>query len=225
MISVKFNANKFIKDMNNFIEYNVGFIDGAQKAKPVMMKNLAIKIEEILGNFIDTMARVDPQRLHHIYEWYQTGSPNARLFEINYVTTNGGLTFSYTFSQSTSISRGSKEPFYNKAMIMENGVPVTIAPQSSKVLVFEQDGKTVFTRKPITIEHPGGDNVRGSFAATVKMFFSDYLSQSMLDVTGIRAQLRDMSEYKRNVSKSKNGGYSLGVRTGEQWISKVGTIE
>jgi len=74
--------------------------------------------------------------LHHVYEWYQTGSPAARLFDINYISNQIGLSFNSTFRQSVSIKSGSKVPFYNKAQIIENGIPVTIRPVSSEVLSF-----------------------------------------------------------------------------------------
>lgn len=224
MISVQFDDATFLKEINNTLEYAIGFVDGAKKAKPVMMRNISIKIKEILYAYIDSMARVDPARLHHVYEWYQIGNPAARLFNLNVSVAGAGISVGYTFSQSKSIRSGSNVPFYNKAKIMESGMPITIKPINAKALVFEDNGETVFTKNPVTVTHPGG-NVAGEFDNTIKQFFEIYLSQVFLEVTGIRGQLQDLSDFKNSFAASKNGGYSLGLATGERWISKVGTIE
>jgi hypothetical protein len=225
MISVSFDDKMFMREMSNILEYATGFVDGAQKAKPVMLKNLGYKIKEILYAYIDAMARVEPARLHHVYEWYKVGSPEARLYHLDCLVSGVGLTVSYTLSQSKSIRSGSNVPFYNKASIMENGTPVTIKPRNAQALAFEQDGEMVFTKQPVRVENPGGIEVEGAFAETLKTFFNSYLSQAMLDVTGMRRDLEDMSEFKQSFRGAKTGGYSLGVATGIKWISKVGTIE
>lgn len=225
MISVSFDDKLFMREMSNILQYATGFIDGAQKAKPIMMKNLGYKIKEVLYAYIDAMARMEPQRLHHVYEWYKVGSPESRLYDLDCTVSGVGLTISYTLSQSKTVRNGSNVPFYNKATIMENGTPVTIKPKNAQALVFDQDGKTIFTRQPVHVTEPGGPAVHGAFAETLKVFFDSYLSQTMLDVTGIRGQLQDMSDFKNAFSGAKTGGYSLGLETGMKWISKVGTIE
>lgn len=224
MISVQFDDAQFMKEIHNVLEYANGFVDGAKRAKPVMMKNISYKIKEILYAYIDTTARMEPEKLHHVYEWYRIGSPEARLYDLDCVVTGVGISISYTFSQSRSVKSGSNVPFYSKAQIMESGTPVTIRPNTAKALVFEEGGHTVFTKKPVNVTNPGGA-VQGEFHETLKTFFNNYLSQVFLEVTGIRGQLEDMSDFKRNFSGAKTGGYSLGFSTGEQWISKVGTIE
>lgn len=225
MIQVSFDDKIFMREMSNILDYATGFVNGAQQAKPVMMKNLGYKIKEILYAYIDTMARVEPARLHHVYEWYKVGSPEARLYHLDCTVSGMGLTISHTFSQSKSIRAGSNVPFYNKASIMEAGTPVIIKPTNAQALAFEQDGKTIFTKQPVKVSDPGGPAVEGAFAETLKTFFDSYLSQVMLDVTGIRRQLEDMSEFNNGFYRAKTGGYSLGIETGFKWISKVGTIE
>ena len=117
---VKFNDKKFMNDMVNIIEYSIGFLDGIQSGKKVFLDNLGREVIDLLKEYIDSNARVNPQALHHIYEWYSTGSPNARLFDIDYSVSGIGLSFKSSFRQSTSIQDGSNTPFYNKAYIMEN---------------------------------------------------------------------------------------------------------
>ena len=219
MFSVQTDNKKFIKDMNNIVAYSEGFLEGAQKGKRNMLAGLGLELKEIIGEFIDSSARIDPQSLHHVYEWYMTGSKDARLFDIDYAVSNLGLSMYGTLSQSRSIKDGSREPFYNKAKIMESGVSVTIKPKVATSLVFDVDGKTVFTRNPVTVNNPGGSDVSGSFHETFKTFMMSYLSQSLLDVSGLAKNLRNPVDFKLNLLSGKAGGRSVGIRVGMQWIS------
>jgi hypothetical protein len=222
MFKVKYDNAKFTRQMDNLLEYSLGFVDGAKRGYPSFLNQLGITMTETLKNYIDSNARVNPQVLHHVYEWSQTGSPDSRLFEISYVSTGGGLTFSSTFSQSTSVKRGSTTPFYDKARIMEYGIPVTIIPKK-KVLVFEENGETVFTTKPITIDNPGG-NVQGEYEKVFDSFFSKYLRQSFLESSGVAGYLRNPSEFKKNIAAGKRSGRSAGLASGQSWITKAGAI-
>ena len=154
-----FNSKQFKKDMNNIVNYSVGFLDGVQRGKTVFLKTLGMETVEVMKEFIDSNARVNPQMLHHIYEWNLTGSPEARLYDISYTVSNLGLSFKSSFSQSRSIKDGSRTPFYDKARIMENGIPVTIRPRVAQVLAFDDNGETVFTRGPVEVLNPGGIEV------------------------------------------------------------------
>ena len=167
MISVKFDNKKFKKDMNNLIAYSTGFTDGIQLGKKQMLDNLGQDVSFFAEEFIDANARLSPQTLHHVYEWYSTGSPNARLFDIKYTVSNLGVSFISSFRQSTTIQNGSREPFRNKAEIMESGVTVTIEPRNSQVLRFEDNGEIVYTKNAVTVENPGG-NTEGQFEKALK---------------------------------------------------------
>ncbi len=225
-MKVDINFKNLFSDLNNLTQYSVGFLDGVQAARPVIMDNLGKEIIEMLKDFIDTNARVDPQTLHHVYEWYQTGSPQARLFDIEYlVRGNSGLSFNYTFSQSTSLSNNSTVPFYNKATIMENGSPVVIKPKNSSVLSFNQDGEQVFTKKPIVVSNPGGDDVEGGFESTIKTFFDSYFTQSFLMTSGVLSHLNNAKSFKDNVLAGSKQGKPLGFKVGYRWATKGGIIE
>jgi hypothetical protein len=220
MIKVSFDSTQFEKEMKNVIEYSTGFLEGAQRGKIHLLENIGKTIVEGIKQFIDANARVNPESLHHIYEWYRVGSPDARLFEIEYKATHVGLSFNSTFSQSTSIREGSNAPFYDKARIMEEGIPVTIIPKARKPLVFEDMGETVFTKAPVFIANPGGDGVGGSFQRIFEQFFSQYFSQSFLKSSGILDHLNDPTPFKTNFNKSKTGGKSFGMNVGYRWITK-----
>lgn len=222
MIVTKFNDTTFLKEMNNVVKYAEGYLEGLQMGKPEMLRAMGKTTKALLEEYIDANARVNPQELHHVYEWYRTGSPEARLFDITTTVYNGGLTFKSTFSQSRSLSRGSTEPFYNKASIMESGIPITIRPKKANVLVFDDNGETIFSKGPITIDQPGGDYVQGSFANIVNSFFTRYFTQSYLSRSGFTAHLKSPIDFKKNFAKSKNGGKALGKEIGYNWIVKAG---
>jgi hypothetical protein len=178
MINVKFDTDgSFKKQMNNIVKYTEGFIEGAEKGKRVFLKKLGSAVKEVLENFIDSNARVSSESLHHVYEWYQAGNPDARLFEISYTVSNKGLSMKSSFSQSTSIANGSTEPFYDKAKVMESGASVLIKPKKAEFLRFEKDGEVVFTKNPISVPSPGGSGTTGGFEKTIDSFFQNYFKQ------------------------------------------------
>jgi hypothetical protein len=217
-----FNSNQFKKEMNNIVNYSIGFLEGVQRGKTVFLKTVGLETVEVMKEFIDSNARVNPEMLHHIYEWNQTGSPSARLYNISYTTSNLGLSFRSSFSQSTSIKNGSRTPFYDKARIMEYGIPVTIRPKSVQVLAFEENGETVFTRGPVEILNPGGTEVEGSFERVFDMFFNRYFSQAFLRVSGIAKYLENPQVYKKNMQAGKRMGKAKGISTGYRWIANAG---
>jgi hypothetical protein len=217
-----FNSNQFKKEMNNIVDYSLGFLEGIQRGKTVFLKTVGMETVELMKEFIDSNARVNPEMLHHIYEWNQTGSPSARLYDISYTTSNLGLSFRSSFSQSTSIKNGSRTPFYDKARIMEEGIPVTIRPRVAQVLAFEDDGETVFTRGPVEVANPGGTEVQGGFEKVFDMFFNRYFSQAFLRVSGVAQYLENPQLYKKNMQSGKKMGRSKGVSTGYRWIANAG---
>jgi hypothetical protein len=218
----KFNTSQFKKEMNNIVDYSIGFLQGVEKGKTIFLKTLGMETVEVMKEFIDSNARVNPDMLHHIYEWNQTGSPSARLYNISYTTSNLGLSFRSSFSQSTSIKNGSRTPFYDKARIMEYGIPVTIRPKVAQVLAFDDNGDTVFTKGPITIENPGGSQVEGGFEKTFDLFFNRYFSQAFLRTSGIAKYLENPQVYKKDLPAGKTLGRSKGIATGYRWIANAG---
>lgn len=213
-----------MKDLGNIINYSVGFLDGVEKGKKEFFDGLGNVITTMADEFIDATARLNPQELHHIYEWYQVGSPEARLFNITYTVSNLGLSFKSTFRQSSSIQNGSNVPFYNKAYIMENGVPVRITPKSNGVLIFDDNGEKVFTKNPVTIEHPGGPRVEGQYQAVFDQFFGKYFTQAFLKSSGIKEYLENPIVFKSNLKSGKIGGKAIGIETGYRWIVNGGII-
>lgn len=215
---VTMNANALEKKLNNIVKYSVGFLEGAQAGKKVFLDNMGSRVIEALNRYIDAMARSDRDALYHVYEWYQTGSPAARLFDLTYTISNLGLSVKSSFRQSTSVAKDSNTPFYDKARIMELGIPVTIKPKKASVLVFEDAGETVFTKNPITVYNPGGTESQYGYGFVFDSFFSNYFTQSFLKSSGLTNYISNPVSYKQNFAKGAVGGKSLGKKVGYTWI-------
>lgn len=218
-MTVVWDTKQFNLDMKNAIQYSLGFLDGAEKGKEKFLTKYAEKTIQGMKDYIDSMARVDPQMYHHIYEWYQVGSPEGRLYNIRKTIESNGFTLSYSFSQSQSIQTGSLEPFRNKAKIMEQGRAVTIKPKKAKALAFMIDNQEVFSTAPIVVTDPGGPLVKHSFEHAIQSFFKNYFSQSFLKSSGIYEHLANPIAFKNNFGAGKLGGKELGTKVGYTWIT------
>ena len=218
------DSRSFDRQMKNLINYGLGFVDGVEMGKKDLLETVGSEIKSLLEQYVDSVARMNPDSLHHVYEWHQTGSPAGRLFDIEYKVTGSGLSLQSTFRQSLSVKKGSNVPFYNKARIMESGVSVTISPRTGDVLAFEDDGETVFTSKSVTVGSPGGSETTGSYEDTFRDFFSRYLSQSFLDVTNLRQHLSTPLAFKNNLAAGVSGGRPVGVRVGKAWMASKGSV-
>lgn len=216
----KFDTRKFAKEMNNMMNYSIGFLDGVQLGKQDLLNSLGVQTIEMLKSYIDSNARVNPSILHHVYEWNKIGSPDGRLYDIVYTVSNLGLSFNSSFRQSRTVQDGSREPFYDKARIMEEGIPVTIAPRQAQALRFV-DGEEVFTRSPVTVLNPGGQ-AEGQFEQVFDNFFNKYFTQAFLRASGMAAYLENPVAYKKNLDKGKRLGKSIGTSTGYKWIANAG---
>lgn len=221
MIGVSVNTKRFQKEMNNIVDYSLGFLDGVQQGKKVMFKNLGPEIVEFAYQYVDSNARITPQMLHHVYEWHETGSPKARLFNIESIVKSSGISFATSFKQSKTIKDGSRTPFYNKASIMENGVNVRIEPKRAETLRFEIDGEVVYTKKPITISNPGGVT-KGQFEKVINSFFGLYFKQSFLRASGLSDYFKNARVFKDGIKRGKFAGHAEGIKVGYRWTANAG---
>lgn len=118
--------------------------------------------------YVDNIARSNPYKYHHIYEFNETGNANSRLFVSNITGNNPVL--SYSFKQSSKPS-DSGYVFKNKAFVMENGIPLKIRPINSPRLVFEYKGD-MYSKTQVFVPNPGGTEVKGSFAELFNKFMT-----------------------------------------------------
>lgn len=215
------NTKNFEKTMNNVVNYSLGFLDGVHSGKKTFLNNIGKGTIQVLGQYIDSEARANREAMHHVYEWYQTGSPVGRLFDLTYTVSNVGLSVNSNFRQSRTLSEDGTVPFYNKAKIMENGIPVTIKPKRVALRFYEGQGE-VFTRRPVTIRNPGGPEVEGSFERVFDEFMNIYFTQGFLRASGIFNYIKNPKIFKKNFAAgAKNGGRRLGQNTGFKWIANA----
>jgi hypothetical protein len=218
---VSLNTSSLNKTLNNIVGYSLGFIEGTNSGKRIFLDNLGKDVIYVLNKYIDVNARLNEPALHHIYEWYRVGVPSARLFDLNYTVSGIGLSIGGTFKQSRSIPINSSEPFYNKAKIMEEGIPVVIKPKKATTLRFEVDGETVFTKNPVSVDNPGGRYVQGSFKRIVDDFMLNYFKQSFLRSSGIFDYLSNPVIYKKELPSGSKSGRSKGRSVGFKWITNA----
>jgi hypothetical protein len=223
MITI-FDDKQFAKELHNLMQYSLGYLEGIESGKHNYLKNLSKDIIESIKQFIDVEAKANPRMLSHMYEWYENGSPNARLFEFTSVLKDSGITFESTFSQSMSVEKGSKTPFYNKAEIMEKGISVVIKPVDAEALAFKIGNEDVFVKSPIVVSNPGGLEAKGGFEKVLKEFFSSYFTQAFMHNSGIAQYLENPVQYKEGLRLGKTGGKSIGLEVGYKWISMAGAI-
>lgn len=168
------------------LEHNVAF---QNKFRSVIYGQL----KKDFGLYVDAQARIKPKSLHHVYEWKKIGDMNARLFQINLVGSKG-LSFQIDYellpskSYVPSKKKGKKYKFANKASVMEAGMPVIIAPKSSKRLVFEINGMTVFMPKgaSVVVRSPGGRASTHQFKLIYGKFFSGQLVNESIKRSGFQ---------------------------------------
>lgn len=215
------NIKNFQKTMNNVVDYSLGFLDGVHSGKKTFLNNIGQGVIQVLSQYIDAEARANRDALHHVYEWHQTGSPSGRLFDLTYTVSNVGLSINSTFRQSRTLAENATVPFYNKARIMENGIPVIIKPKRVALRFNGGDGE-VFTRRPVNVRNPGGEEVQGSFERTFDEFMKFYFTQGFLRASGIFEYIKKPQVFKKNFAAgAKNGGKRLGKNTGFKWIANA----
>lgn len=215
------DTREFEKTMKNAVQYAQGFIDGIQFKEPIFHNELGQAIKVLCGKYIDSSAKLDPESLHHVYEWDNVGNEGARLFDIVALADTQFIRFNFNFKQSTTMAPNATTPFFNKAEIMESGRSVVVQPSQSDTLVFEgEDGENVFTTDQVVIENPGGVQTNGAFDRVVKEFFLVYLKQGML-----RSLLKDMETADEFlVGWGNNARYNVGMKQGKEYLSVTGGI-
>jgi hypothetical protein len=223
MISVNFNAKKMVKTINNIINYSDGYIQETKKNEAKIANKIAKISVNVFYQYLDGLARMHPDMLHHVYEWGEVGNPGSRLYKLKTISIGKSVGVGAQLLNSNSIKEGSTEPFYDKASIMEYGESVTVTEKEAESLFFEIDGVEYFRKGPITIANPGGEAVRGSFVRAFNEFYSNYFSEVYLRSIGIYKKLEEAKEYKKNVavaSKSVNPRL-LGKNSAMQWVANI----
>jgi hypothetical protein len=148
----------------------------------------------------DSYSAVNRKKMHHIYEWNQVGSPNARLFVIERTAIlNGSVTVLSKFllsktavpvaAELRSSSKNGKyirtaHIFKQKADIMESGKLVSFEAKKTLAFLGKEGIHFVRAGKVINIVNPGGVAVKGSFQHFMSGWYSKN-AQPIMDSSGL----------------------------------------
>lgn len=151
--------------------------------------------------YLDAVARIDPYRYHHIYEFGMTGNKSGRLFRST--IKNGSISYSFTDSK---VPNENGQVFVKKAFVMESGQPLQITPKNSEFLAFEIDGEQIFARSTY-VQNPGGPYVAGSFKAIFEEYFKSRMPNNALRDSGFYDTIEQgISEETLKVSSRISSG-------------------
>ena len=207
------DVSNLTKTLNNTAQFGQGYINALEQEHDVFLIKLSVASIRLLYSYLDNRAKMSPKTLHHVYEQDRVGEPSARLFKFNTVIAGSTISVTGTFLDAKESRTG--QPFVKKAEVMEAGTTITISPRhEGGVLVFEDDGETVFTRSTVTVEHPGGPDVEKAFAEAVYDFFASFLTKAV--IFPVLQELSNNKEFDRNFARGVKFGYSAGVDAGRK---------
>jgi hypothetical protein len=223
MINATFDIKDFSKVMENVVEYTDGFLRESTARADLIAKKISNASIQEFYRYLDSLANANPSMLHHVYEWGATGNPGQRLFELKASLYGKKSKIEANFLTSLSVSDGSSEPFFEKARIMEEGIPIVVNEVSAKALFFEIDGEEFFRTGPIIIPNPGGEAVRGQFKAQFEEFYNVYLTQFYLRAIRFYDHFSNPKDFSQNFGRvSKGGGArAAGKQSALSWIMKA----
>ena len=187
MISLEVNTKQIVSELNGFVA-NI-----KQLTNPSVINELSKGIFSITGKrfviAVDSYARSNPKKMHHVYEWGQIGQPEGRLFVIERSSIiDGSLIIGSKFLKSslpvpinpllltpgnTGKTVTSRSIFSNKASVMEDGKSVSFV--AKKILSFVGSEGLVFVspNTQINILNPGGRGVKGAFAEFMLAWYTE----------------------------------------------------
>lgn len=224
MIGVRLDGKDLMNILQNTVQYSDAFIKELKNQEPQLTAKVATTSVEAFYDYLDGLARSHPGMLHHVYEWGQIGDPFARLYELNLSLAKNSAKITATFLESDSPSSESGQIFYDKATIMEEGIPVVVNEKDAQALFFEIDGEEFFRRGPIYIANPGGSATRGSFLKAFNEFYMNYFSQVYLNAIKFYDHFNTPTEFVKNFRgaiKSKSGASGIGRKAALSWIQKA----
>jgi hypothetical protein len=198
MISLSLDSAQITAEMDSFLA-NV-----KQITSPSVLEEISKAIFTVTGeNFVkaaDRYARMNPKKMHHVYEWGKIGEPTGRLFTLERISVlNGSLLINTNFLPSkmpvpinpelllpgpTGKIVTRRSIFSDKAKVMEEGQSVTFTAQ--RILSFVGDNGLVFIKPgtQVNILTPGGRGVKGSFSEFLLQWYTEN-GYSILENSGL----------------------------------------
>lgn len=198
MISLEVDSASVVASLDNFLN-NV-----KQIIKPSVVDEISKGIFTITAKrFVlaaDKYARVNPKKMHHVYEWGQIGNPSGRLFVLERTSVlDGTLIIGTNFLPSkvpvpvnpellipgnTGKIVTKRSIFKDKASVMESGTAVSFVAKN--ILSFVGSDGLVFIKPgtQVNILNPGGTGVKNAFAEYFLSWYTDFAGE-ILDSSGL----------------------------------------
>ena len=221
---VTIDASDFMSKIDSLADYAQGFVEEIKESgEPVIANSLSRVAVEAGYKFIDSMARTHYDQLHHVYEWYQTGDPGARLFQLDRRARGKSVVnISARFLPSTQPMLNSpNHVFWNKAQVMESGQSVDIYPINGPYLKYPwgysfsggRAGSWV-TSSHSYVPSPGGPATTHGFQKTFEAFAEYFSSSFGKGESGVLDKLKNLGQYfKGNLrNPSRSAGRSAAQR-------------
>jgi hypothetical protein len=196
-VKLEIDTSQLIKDLDGYL------LAIKELTKPKVLEQISKAIFSITGERfmidVDNYARINPKKMHHVYEWGKVGLSNARLFELKReVILNGSLIVSTNFLPSkmpvpispellipgrTGKTVSRRSIFANKATVMEAGTPVSFT--AKRMLAFMGNNGIAFISPgtQINILHPGGLQTKNSFATYMLEWYTKN-GNTVMDASG-----------------------------------------
>jgi hypothetical protein len=226
-VSIKSNSLPKIKNVMAMID---GTMHGAVRRSTVNeMSGLIGDIARVsLYNFVDASARINPKRLHHVYEWNKIGNRNHRLYYVTdpivgrayrgktFITMNVNFLNSKTRVPPAGFPYERAHVFKLKAEIMEKGKSLKIFPKRGRFLVFlhpDAIGKRgrkakndfVFATK-VTVKHPGGKLAKNGFKETLSAFYAVDIQSKIVNNSLVKGLERQLARSIKGVAFNRASG-------------------
>jgi len=197
-VKLEIDTAQLVEDLDGFI----GSVE--ELTSPKVLDQISRAVFSITSKRfmidIDNYARLNPKKMHHIYEWGKIGNSSGRLFVLERSSIlDGSLLISTNFLKSkmpvpinpqllipgkTGKAVSRRSVFANKAEVMEKGTPVSF--NAKRVLaIFGNDG-TAFIAKgtKINILHPGGIQTKNAFATYILEWYTKK-GNAIMDSSGL----------------------------------------
>lgn len=217
---LKYDLEEINETIDNMVQYTLGYLDETQASETKLAKKAGEASIQGFYDFLDSMARMHPDMLHHVYEWDMVGDPGGRLYQLKIGGQGKSITINSDFLPSSSRKDAYSSPFVNKAEVMEMGIPVVVEEVNAQSLFFQRDGQEFFRMGPIIIENPGGQEVRGSFLKFFQTFYNEYFETVYLESINFYRHLSSTKEYEKNFASAvKKNGYNDGKKAAAKWIN------
>lgn len=198
MIKLEIDTAQLVQDLDGYVA------EIEQLTKPKVLDQISRAVFTITSKRflidIDNYSRVNPKKMHHIYEWGKIGNSSGRLFVLERSSIlDGTLLISSKFLPSkmpvpinpqllipgkTGKSVSKRSIFANKAEVMEKGTPVSFNAKKVLAIVGNEGAAFIAKGTRVNILHPGGLQTKNAFATYMLEWYTKN-GTAIMDSSGL----------------------------------------